>query len=974
MMRQSVFTKRPEDPFAVYLDMTEFGVAGDGVHDDTKGIQAAINWLKEKRGFGIVIVPEGTYKITDTIYVPKAIRLIGFGKTRPKFILADHAPGYNREYPGDKGNAKYMIWFTHKLPEPGEKEQDFDANPGTFYSALSNIDIEIGRGNTNAIALRTHYAQHSFISHCFIDVGDAKAGIFDVGNVMEDVHIRGGQYGIITTKCSPGWPFVMIDTSFKGQKKAAIKSREAGLTIIRTKVSDTPKFLTVDDDYWEKLYLEDSILENISDAAIEISCENNVFSQYNIRNVSCIRTKNLAVFKESGKVIKGRGDAYHIRRFVHGLQKDLSQGDYSICTTVEIDELNETNLDISPDMPALPNMETWVNIRDLGAKGDGITDDTKIFQKAIENYDTIYVPQGQYVVSDTIRLKKDTKLIGLTPIGTRIVLLDNTESFAGCGQPKAVLETPEDGQNIISGIGIDTGGKNPRAVGCKWMSGKSSCMNDVKFFGGHGNMDWDTGMEIPPYDDLRLRDYYADRKWDSQYWSLWITNNGGGVFKNIWSANPYAVSGLYVSSTNSEGRIYAISLEHHVRAEAILNNVKNWKFYGLQTEEEKVEGEDSLPLLITDCQDLLFANLYLFRVVMVEKPKDHAVKTVNSRNIEFLNVHNYAQTKFSYNNTIYDESTGLEVRPWELARFYLRENVFKPFLMKDQLKYRVEKVASGFEFIDGITSDGSGNVYFCDSRLKQIYHFDLVKNIVRPLLSTPFKPRALACDTNGWIIVVCEYETPVGATKNGETLLFTKPEDAEGSSYAYYYPDHITLSIYSFDPKNPEETITPLKKTKRENISCAERIIYPGHRWRDAKDFEKEVMRIPDEVYLGKDHKTIIPDCYDLMRCSYLAVGRPDEIFYAVDEYYKRTYQFAANERCEMIKMNKFAEKGELCSIQDAEGRVFICDDQIYVFDRDGHLLGKVFIPERPATLVPGGDDILYVTGRETVYKVTIEV
>ena len=104
MMRQSVFTKRPEDPFAVYLDMPEFGVAGDGVHDDTKGIQAAINWLKEKRGFGIVFVPEGTYKITDTIYVPKAIRLIGFGKTRPKLILADHAPGYNREYPGDKGN------------------------------------------------------------------------------------------------------------------------------------------------------------------------------------------------------------------------------------------------------------------------------------------------------------------------------------------------------------------------------------------------------------------------------------------------------------------------------------------------------------------------------------------------------------------------------------------------------------------------------------------------------------------------------------------------------------------------------------------------------------------------------------------------------------------------------------------------------------------------------------------------------
>ena len=44
------------------------------------------------------------------------------------------------------------------------------------------------------------------------------------------------------------------------------------------------------------------------------------------------------------------------------------------------------------DIPALPAMATWVNLRELGAKGDGETDDTKAIQEAIDKYDNIYVP------------------------------------------------------------------------------------------------------------------------------------------------------------------------------------------------------------------------------------------------------------------------------------------------------------------------------------------------------------------------------------------------------------------------------------------------------------------------------------------------------------------------------------------------------------------------------------------------------
>ncbi|WP_431211583.1 hypothetical protein ACQ86N_38065 [Puia sp. P3] len=63
---------------------------------------------------------------------------------------------------------------------------------------------------------RTHFAQHSYISHVDIFIGNGKAGLYDVGNEMEDVRFFGGDYGIYTTKPSPGWPFMMVDTSVRG--------------------------------------------------------------------------------------------------------------------------------------------------------------------------------------------------------------------------------------------------------------------------------------------------------------------------------------------------------------------------------------------------------------------------------------------------------------------------------------------------------------------------------------------------------------------------------------------------------------------------------------------------------------------------------------------------------------------------------------------------------------------------------------
>ncbi|HTF30681.1 MAG TPA: glycosyl hydrolase family 28-related protein, partial [Flavitalea sp.] len=220
---KSLYESKIDDTAAITFSPENFSIKADGVMDVSEALQIAINSLKVKSNFGIVFIPEGKYLISTTIYIPQAIRLIGYGKKRPLIILKKNSPGFQVPDSTDKGNAKYLFWFTSTIVRPGQPVRD--ANAGTFYSGMSNIDLKIDDGNPAAVALRTHFAQHSFISHVDIHIGKGRAGIFDVGNEIDNVRFFGGEYGIYTTKPSPGWPFMMLDTWFEDQRKAAIQTR-----------------------------------------------------------------------------------------------------------------------------------------------------------------------------------------------------------------------------------------------------------------------------------------------------------------------------------------------------------------------------------------------------------------------------------------------------------------------------------------------------------------------------------------------------------------------------------------------------------------------------------------------------------------------------------------------------------------------------------------------------------------------------
>jgi hypothetical protein len=964
---KSVYQQRLDDADAVYFTPANFNITADGKTDVSDALQQAIAEVKTKYNFGILFIPEGKYLISKTIFIPQAIRLIGYGKNRPEIILAKNSPGFQTADTTDKGKAKYMFWFVSRLSKPGEPVHD--AGAGTFYSALSNINLKIEDGNPVAVALRAHFAQHSFIAHADINIGNGKAGLFDVGNAMEDVRFFGGQYGIYTTKPSPGWQFMMVDTYFEGQREAAIKTQEAGLTIVRLQAKNVPTVISINPNYHEKLFMENCRFDKVSGPAIIISNEDNAVNQISLRNIDCRDVPILASYRRSGKQTPGAGPMYKVKNFIYGLQMDSLTADPVYKSLQDIQSLTVFPEPVKKDIPDLPAMNTWVNIQTLGAKGDDTTDNTQIIQNAIDKYQTIYFPQGWYRVSETIKLKPNTALIGLNPIATQLTLANNSPAFGGFGGPKALLESAKGGENIVTGIGLSTNADNPLAVACKWMSGENSYLNDVKFIGGHG------GMQKPgtaPKPGIYNRGYNGvDPSWDTQYWSLWITDGGGGTFFNIWTANTYATTGAYVSNTSTPSHIYALSVEHHVRNEIRFNKVTNFNVYALQLEEESREGTECQPMELENCHDMVFANLYMFRVIRLIKPYPYSIRSWGNKNIEFLNVHNYSQIKYTTTNPLYDVNSDTEVRPWEFARLFIGNDIDAAV----PLMHGAAKLATGFEFAEGMCSDSKGNIYFCEQRMKRIYKRDVNTGTVSLLADYHWEPLSLACDKNDNLLVVFKYVPKPGYLINGKPEDFKNPPDAGGTSFSGWGNSGFGTLVYSVDPNNPDETIQLLKKAQMGEINPIYKALYPAHRWRDYHDFNTIIIARDKECWVAPDGVTIIPICYDLARSTALATAWPGKPAYMADEYDKRTVSMDVDPQGYVSNLKYFAERGEFASVTDAQGNVYIADGQVYVYDSTGKQIKVIKVPERPTSLAFGGKDgnTLFVTGHGGLYEVGLE-
>ena len=957
---QSVYPLRPEDGHAVYLTRAEFGAVGDGVADDADALQAAIDKAQATVHHGIVFVPEGRYRLGSTVLVWAGIRLIGYGAKRPVFVLGAKTPGF-------AGNGLTpMLHFTDERPKPPAYVPD--ASEFTFFSAVSNIDFEIGAGNPSAVAIHFNVAQHSFIAHANFELGDAYAALFQVGNQAYDIHVHGGQYGISTGKTSPAWQFLLMDSSFDGQQKAAIATREAGMTLVRDRFSHVPVALDIPKGQVEQLYGRDLVMRDVREAVLKLGNAENLRNEVTLENVICDGVGQFAADEVTGDRLQVAGNRFVEERFTIGLEiapDGRAQGireEHREKVLSAAEEEKAEKAALQSDIPALSPMSDWVNVRTLGVKGDGATDDTDAIQKAINNHRVLYFPSGFYRLRGPLWLWGDSVLIGFSPFTTQFVLTDHDSEFAGKGAPIPMVVAPEGGGNIVTGIGIATGNENPRAMGIEWQAGEHSLLEDVDFW--EGRSEYVEALE-PAVARPAAANERPAMEANAQYPSLWV-KGGGGVLRGIWSHATTAKAGLVIEDTKTPGAIYQFSCEHHMENEVRLENVRNWRIYDLQTEEENPAGQDAVAVELKGTHDVTFANTYMYRVSRTVLPKPYAVVAQDADGVAFDNVKVFSQTRLAFDNSVHEEG-GVDVRAHHFVHFAVTKDAGRgaPLPLPDAFApgAKLERVATGFSNADGLTAGPDGAVYFTDAARHRIYRIDPETEKATLLADAgQDSPQVL-----GW--------AGLDAAGRGQLLAVNREKTVMAVDAATG-----TLSQVNGEGVARPGTVLLLPVGLHNELAFLDRMLgHVGFTYRMGSNTAIRSGLEPQErdyFYAPGTDTAVMGGAMSwkwrpLLESSQLAAFAVGDSQLVVSEDDAKTWR-ATLESGEKLKTELFAERGGTSVVEDAAGNVYIASGQVTVYDREGKEEGVLEVPERPGSLCFGGKDgkTLLIGARGAVYRI----
>ncbi|KAI1452083.1 glycoside hydrolase family 55 protein [Annulohypoxylon moriforme] len=611
-----------DDPdYKVFRNVLDYGAVGDGVTDDTKAIKLAMtdgkrcgvkcNGSTTKNA--IVYFPPGTYLISTTIPMPFGTQVIGDANNRPTLKASKNFIGLGvlstDEYTGASG------------PGPDGNDQEYYINTANFYRQIRNviIDVTLTRDAQKVSCLHYQVAQATSLQNVELvaAAGSSQTGMYaenGSGGQISDVVFRGGAAGIY----GGNQQFTAQRLTFDGCTTGVQVIWDWGWIWKSVTMSnvDVGFKLTSDDGSGNigSVSIIDSSFSNVGTAAVVISPPSSetasgstgvVLENVALSGVAATvqDTTGKTILDASAPVIAqwALGPTYggdvDSRKFSSGERV----GNYRRQSTL-VDSDGTYFERARPQYESL-TVDDFVHIKDLGATGDGSTDDTAAFQAALyaSQGKILFIDAGSYILTSTVIIPQGTKIVGET--WSQLVAAGSY--FEDASNPRVFLKVGNEGDkgNIeMQDLIFTNRGPTAGLILVEWNI-EAESPGSAGLWDCHARIGGATGTELTPAECPPVTSG-VDQGCSAASLMFHLTSSGSGYFENMWlwgsdhmiddpnlnDANNtmeqnsiYIARGFLIESTKATW-LYATASEHAVFYQYNFHKASNIFAGMLQTE------------------------------------------------------------------------------------------------------------------------------------------------------------------------------------------------------------------------------------------------------------------------------------------------------------------------------------------------------------------------------------------------------
>ncbi|KAM3491634.1 hypothetical protein MY3957_005061 [Beauveria namnaoensis] len=603
--------------FTVFRNVKDYGARGDGTTDDTAAINAAIT-AGNRCGRGcdsstttpaLVYFPKGTYVVSKPIIQYYYTQLVGDAVDIPTIKSSANFQGIavidSNPY-ADGG----VNWYT---------------NQNNFFRHIRNFKIDItAQGKSTGTGLHWQVAQATSLQNIQFDMIKDKSsdnkqqGIFTEngsGGFMSDLTFNGGNLGVF-------WgaqQFTTRNLKFNGCRTAIYMNWNWAWTFHGLNIDSCDIGLDMSSNGQDQqqvgaVLVQDSVFSNtpVGIASRYRTSQNGTSGTLVVDNVDFSKNCPAAVKNPQTNDIILDGNT-KVQSWVQGRAYKGNSGSAVQATQSPVTK-PDALLDSSGNIFTRPkpqyndvDVSKFVSVKSKGAKGDGVTDDTAAIQAAFDSIggdQIVYFDHGNYVVTDTVKVPKNVKVVGeIWPV----IFAGGNSNFQDQSNPKPVFQVGNPGdvgtvemQDII----FSTMGPQPGAILMEFnVAGKDK---------GAAGL-WDLHFRVGGFEGTKLQSNQCSKNPQKlsppkpecigAFMLMHITSQASAYLENTWfwvadheldlgdhnQINIYNGRGILIESTKGAW-LWGTSSEHSVLSNYQLTKAKNVYMGLIQTETAYMQG------------------------------------------------------------------------------------------------------------------------------------------------------------------------------------------------------------------------------------------------------------------------------------------------------------------------------------------------------------------------------------------------